>query len=63
MLNPAKSITPLLGRWNLKNNQGVGNILANNDHCGSTLCKDPTETKKQISLALFKSDIKGGERL
>lgn len=53
--------TTPLGRWNLKCNHDVTSIFANSDHCGSVVCKDPRETKKQISLALFKSELKANK--
>ena len=32
---------PKLGRWNTNDNQGIESILANSDHCGDLICKDP----------------------
>lgn len=37
----------LLGRWNYSK-QNLKNIYANYDHCGDTICKDPTFIKNNI---------------
>ncbi|VVU95331.1 hypothetical protein CPAV1605_1082 [seawater metagenome] len=40
----------MLGRWNTEHGLEIKNIMANYDHCGDTICKDP----KQITLLVNK---------
>ena len=37
----SKIKTLTVGRWNTNDNQNIKSILANSDHCGDHICKDP----------------------
>ena len=39
-----------LGRWNIEHCHNIKSVLANYDHCGDSICKDPKEVKKFIDL-------------
>lgn len=39
----------MLGRWNTENGLEIKNIMANYDHCGDTICKDPTQITNLIN--------------
>lgn len=41
-----------VGRWNSLDNQGIKSILANSDHCGDKICKDPKITNAFIEKEL-----------
>ena len=50
----AQSQDLLLGRWN-KKNAVITSQLSNYDHCGDTICRNPSEIKIMINREL--SDI------
>ena len=53
LINPP-TVTSL-GRWNREHNADIKNILANYDHCGDTICKDPMLVS-QFVTDFMKSD-------
>ena len=47
----AKSQDLLLGRWN-KKNAVITSQFSNYDHCGDTICRNPSEIKTMINREL-----------
>ena len=43
-------VKPVLGRWNTEHCHNIKSVLANYDHCGDSICKDPKEVKKFIDF-------------
>ena len=61
----SKIKTLTVGRWDTNDNQNIKSILANSDHCGDHICKDPKfirhlvdkEIDNKAKLKLNKSNI------
>ena len=47
-----------LGRWNTSDNNGIKSVLANSDHCGDTICKDPKLVSKFVKMEVEKFEKK-----
>lgn len=47
-----------LGRWHITDNNGIKSVLANSDHCGDTICKDPKVVSEFVKreIEAFKKD-------
>ena len=54
LLGIKKLSPPMLGRWNQNNCPNIKSILANYDHCGDSICKDPVEVHKYIDYEVLK---------
>lgn len=50
--------TILLGRWNRSNNSIINSQLANYDHCGDVICKDPKQISKLIQSEILRDSKK-----
>ena len=56
--NFAKPQKPLpLGRWGLNNGTDIKSILANHDHCGDTICKDPNIVNEFIEKQIKQLEL------
>lgn len=59
----SKTNTLNVGRWNTNDNQNIKSILANSDHCGDNICKDPKFVRylidKEINIDMkeYKSNV------
>ena len=54
------STSPVLGRWTLKHkckSEDITVIHTTSDHCGDSLCGNPTEIKSKIDSVLNKDKL------
>ena len=47
----------MLGRWNTRECSNIKNIMANYDHCGGTICKNPKEITNLVEKELSKRNL------
>ena len=49
--------TIMLGRWNTRECSNIKNIMANYDHCGDIICKNPKEITNLVEKELIRRNV------